>query len=242
MPLPIVLGHEGASVVERVGAGVTRLEPGDHVVLSFPSCVAGPAGLGTTPIAKADTRFASGSRPDGSSPLHRPDGAAPSGDVHGSLIAQSSFATHALATASNIVKVPRDAPLELLGPLGCGFQTGAGAVFNSLQVRAGENIAILGVGEAGLAAVIAARIAGANHIIAVDINAQRLALANELGATHTINAKTEDVVARTAEITGAASTIRSRSPDSQRCCVWRSTYWRPWGSLPLIGGAPAGAE
>jgi aryl-alcohol dehydrogenase len=174
--------------------------------------------------------------------LRRLDGAALSGDVHGSFFAQSSFATHALATASNIVRVPRDAPLELLGPLGCGFQTGAGAVLNSLKVRAGSSIAILGVGAVGLAAVMAARIAGAGPIIAVDINPQRLVLATELGATHTINARTEDVAARTTEITGAGVNYSLEITGLPKMLRLAVDLLAPLGIAALIGGAPAGAE
>jgi aryl-alcohol dehydrogenase len=240
VPLPVVLGHEGAGVVERVGASVAGLEPGDHVVLSFPSCGhCRPCRTGHNAYCESGYSLCfGGSRPDGSSPLHRLDGA----DVHGSFFAQSSFATHALATASNIVKVPHDAPLELLGPLGCGFQTGAGAVFNSLQVRAGASIAILGVGAVGLAAVMAARISGASHIIAVDINAQRLALAAELGATHTINARTEDVGAMTAKITGAGVDYSLEITGQPKMLRMAVDLLAPLGIAALIGGAPAGAE
>jgi aryl-alcohol dehydrogenase len=244
VPLPIVLGHEGAGVVERVGASVGGVEPGDHVVLSFPSCGhCRPCRTGHNAYCESGFSLCfGGSRPDGSSPLHRLDGAAPSGDVHGSFFAQSSFASHALATASNVVKVSRDVPLDLLGPLGCGFQTGAGAVLNSLKVRAGASIAILGVGAVGLAAVMAARIAGASRIIAVDINAQRLALAAELGATHTINARTEDVAARTAAITGAGVDYSLEITGLPKMLRMAVDLLAPLGIAALIGGAPAGAE
>ena len=100
---------------------------------------------------------------------------------------QSSFATHTLATVRNVVKVPRMLPLQLLAPLGCGLQTRVGTVMNSLRVRAGASLAVLGVGSVGLAAVMAARIVRAKTIIAVDIHSRRLKLARELGATHSIN-------------------------------------------------------
>jgi aryl-alcohol dehydrogenase len=162
--------------------------------------------------------------------------------VHGSFFAQSSFANHALATPSNIVKVSRDLPLELLGPLGCGFQTGAGAVLNSLKVHAGASIAILGVGSVGLAAVMAARIAGAGRILAVDINPQRLALAAALGATHTIDGRTEDVAARTAEITGTGVDYSLEITGQPKMLRMAVDLLAPLGIAALIGGAPAGAE
>jgi aryl-alcohol dehydrogenase len=244
VPLPIVLGHEGAGVVERVGASVTGIEPGDHVVLSFPSCGhCRPCRTGHNAYCESGFSLCfGGSRPDGSSALHRLDGAAPLSEVHGAFFAQSSFATHALATASNIVKVPHDVPLELLGPLGCGFQTGAGAVFNSLRVRAGASIAILGVGAVGLAAVMAARVAGAGRIIAVDINTQRLALAAELGATHIINGGTEDVAARIAEITGGGVDYSLEITGLPKMLRMAVDLLAPLGIAALIGGAPAGAE
>jgi aryl-alcohol dehydrogenase len=115
---------------------------------------------------------------------------------------QSSFATYAIATERNIVKVPKDAPLELLGPLGCGIQTGAGAVLNVLGVGPGDSFAAFGSGAVGLAAIMAARLAGATTIIAVDLVQSRLDLALELGATHAIDATSGDVVARIRDITG----------------------------------------
>lgn len=200
VPQPSVLGHEGSGIVEKVGSGVTGLAPGDAVVLSFNSC-------GHCPNCHDDApaycyqfglyNFAA-IRPDGSTTISD-DG----GPIHGNVFGQSSFATYALAHQRNTVKVPesaRDVPLELLGPLGCGIQTGAGAVLNSLKVRAGQSIAIFGTGAVGLSAVMAAKIAGAKTIIAVDLNPERRKLALELGATHEIAGDAADVVARIMEI------------------------------------------
>ena len=198
-PRPIVLGHEGAGIVEKVGAGVRKLAPGDHVVLTFDSCGRCP----TCALGKPSYCYEvaavcfSGKRLDGSTTL-AVDGEA----VHGNFFGQSSFATHAIANERNAIKVRADAPLELLGPLGCGLQTGAGAVLNSLAVRAGSSIAIFGVGAVGLAAVMAARIAGASRIIAVDVVAERLALARELGATHAIDGGATDALAGILALTG----------------------------------------
>ena len=135
-------------------------------------------------------------RLDGSNALWR-------SGVRGHFFGQSSFATHALATERNIVKVSRELPLEVLAPLGCGLQTGAGTVMNSLADPAGAGIAIFGTGAVGLAAVMAARIAGAGPIIGVDSIPWRLELALELGAAHIIDARREEVAARIAEITGS---------------------------------------
>ncbi|MGB0384873.1 MAG: NAD(P)-dependent alcohol dehydrogenase [Ardenticatenaceae bacterium] len=201
LPLPLVLGHEGAGIVTAVGSGVRKVKVGDHVVLSFNSCGHCDNCQSGHPAVCDEVGFLSFGceRPsDGSSPLSQ-NGAV----VHGYFFAQSSFATHAIATERNVVKVPDDIPLELLGPLGCGIQTGAGTVLNSLQVEAGSTLAVFGTGSVGLSAVMAAVIAGATTIIAIDLNDRRLALALELGATHTLNPQeTPDLVAAIKEICG----------------------------------------
>jgi aryl-alcohol dehydrogenase len=186
MPKPAVLGHEGAGIIEAVGSAVTKVRPGDPVVLSFASCGACTSCLRGEPAYCSATQSLNfgGARPDGSSALRR-GGAL----VHGHFFGQSSFATHALVHQRGVVRVPDDVPLETLGPLGCGLQTGAGAVLNSLKVRAGSRLAVYGVGSVGLAAVMAGRIAGADTVLAVDIHADRLALARELGATHAVDAR-----------------------------------------------------
>ncbi|MFI9470073.1 NAD(P)-dependent alcohol dehydrogenase [Streptomyces sp. NPDC052492] len=198
--LPLVLGHEGAGIVEKVGASVDSLKPGDHVVLSFQSCGRCEACLSGHP-AYCDQAFAanfSGARLDGTRGLRRTETSG--GDVNSHFFGQSSFATHALTSVSNTVKVTQDAPLEVLAPLGCGLQTGAGAVMNSFALPAGATIAVLGVGAVGFGALMAARVAGAAKIIAVDVHAERLSLAEELGATHVIDARHKDVAAAIREI------------------------------------------
>ncbi len=180
VPRPIVLGHEGAGIVEAVGRGVESLAIGDHVVLSGASCGHCPKCRAGRPTYCRETMRLSfgGARADGSSPLSRP------GEViHGSFFAQSSFATHVVAPERSAVKVPQDVPLHLLGPLGCGIITGAGSVLEAFRLRPGESLVVFGVGSVGLAAVMAARIAGASRIVAVDVAPERLKLARELGAT-----------------------------------------------------------
>ncbi len=183
IPRPIVLGHEGAGIIEAVGAGVRELAVGDHVVLSGASCGQCPKCRAGRPTYCRDAMRLSfgGMRADGSSPLSRRGEA-----IHGMFFAQSSFATHVIAPERSAVKVAEDLPLHLLGPLGCGIITGAGSVLEAFRLRPGESIAIFGVGSVGLAAVMAARIAGAARIVAVDIAPERLKLARELGATHAI--------------------------------------------------------
>lgn len=180
VPKPIVLGHEGAGVVEAAGAGVTGLEPGDHVVISGGSCGICPSCRSARPTYCRDAMKLAfgGFRTDGSSPLSQ-HGA----PVAGAFFAQSSFATHVVTPARSAVKVPKDAPLHLLGPLGCGIITGAGSVLEAFRLRPGQSITVFGTGSVGLAAIMAARLAGASQIVAVDVDPARRGLAMALGAT-----------------------------------------------------------
>jgi aryl-alcohol dehydrogenase len=195
---PIVLGHEGAGIVERVGADIIGLAPGDRVVLTFDSCGRCRRCARGKPsyCEHFHARNFGGARLDGSSAL-----ASAAGPLAGHFFGQSSFAGHAIATARNAIKVSADVPLELLGPLGCGILTGAGAVLNSLAVSAGTSVAVFGTGAVGISAVMASRVAGATAIIAVDVKPGRLALAMELGATHAVNAVREDPVASIQSLT-----------------------------------------
>lgn len=181
VPMPAVLGHEGAGVVEQVGEGVSDFAPGDHVVLTFPSCGACAPCRDHHP-AYCDTGQALSFScvRDDLPPPYEPD------SIHGYFFGQSSFATHALASTRNAVKVASDVPLERLGPLGCGVQTGAGAVLNVLAPVRGQSLAVFGTGNVGLSAIMAAGIVGLDPIIAVDANPDRLTLAAALGATHTL--------------------------------------------------------
>lgn len=197
---PVVLGHEGSGVVEAVGPGVTGIAEGDHVVMSFDACGACAncrAGVpGACPQMTALNMLAA--------PLDgRPRATDAAGEaVHIRWFGQSSFATHALGTARNVVPVTRDVPVEKLGPLGCGVQTGAASVLISLGVGAGDGIAVFGAGAVGLSAVMAARVAGATVIVAVDLHESRLDLARELGATHTLNGADADIAGQIRAISG----------------------------------------
>lgn len=200
IPFPMVLGHEGSGVVHTVGEDVTSLAPGDHVVLSFgfdshcKNCMNGQP-------AYSDQFFArnfSGRRPDGTTPLKDATGE----DLSSYFFAQSSFGEYAIAPEESVVKIDPGVPLEIMGPLGCGIQTGAGAVINALACRPGTSIAVFGAGSVGLSAVLAARAVGCTEIIAVDLVQRRLDIAREMGATHTIDARTENAVERIIEITG----------------------------------------
>lgn len=191
-PRPAVLGHEGAGTVEAVGAQVRKVAVGDKVVLTFRACgrcdrcrQAHPAYCRTMPqlnYTGADT--------DGTVALQS-DGK----PVASNFFGQSSFASHAISYETNTVKVADDLPIRLLGPLGCGIQTGVGAVLRSLKAKPGSSILITGGGAVGLSAVMGAAIAGCGTIILSDPLAQRRSLGAELGATHTADPSREDISA-----------------------------------------------
>jgi aryl-alcohol dehydrogenase len=197
---PIVGGHEGAGVVEAVGSAVTRAGVGDHVVLSFDSCGTCANCLAGQP-AYCDTflvRNLFGRDLDGSA-----SATGSAGEPIGTRwFGQSSFATYAVSTERNTVVVDRSLPLELLGPLGCGIQTGAGSILGALDVQPGTSVAVFGSGAVGLAAVMAAKVAGATTIVAVDLQQHRLDLALELGATHAVRGDAPDVGAQIVAASG----------------------------------------
>jgi aryl-alcohol dehydrogenase len=242
-PLPGVLGHEGAGIVEAVGDGVTKVAAGDQVIIGWPwcgtcrNCQAGLQRycLQIGPLVGAGVRLSTGT-----SALSR------GGEVvHGHFFGQSSFATYSMTTERAVVKVSDDAPIELLGPLGCGLATGAGAILNALKPEAGSVIAIFGTGAVGLAAIMAAALTGATSIIAIDVLDHRLELAKELGATETINAKETDPVSAIREIAGQGSL----GADYALECTGNLNVVRQSvdclnmpGTAALIGGAPANAE
>jgi len=239
-PIPMILGHEGSGVVERVGSDVTTVVPGDHVVLTYMSCgLCAPCATGHPAHCEHMTLLNFGGA--------RMDGSCSSCDAHGGelrdhFFGQSSFATHAIASERNVVKVRKDVPLELLGPLGCGIQTGSGAVLNALKVHGGSAFAAFGTGAVGLAALMAARVAGATTIIAVDVNPDRLVLALELGATHAINSRETNPVEEIRRITsgGADFTLEC----SGRAEVLRQAIdsLATLGTCGIVGATREGTE
>jgi len=239
LPYPVVCGHEGAGIIEQVGAAVADLAPGDPVVISFPWCgECGPCRA--TRIAyceRARQLKSSGRRANGSIPMSR------NGDpVYSCFFQQSSFANFAVAPAKDVIKIRRDAPIEMLGPLGCGLQTGAGAVLNVMQPAAGQSIAVYGVGGVGLAGLMAARIAGCDPIIAVDRLPSRLVLARDLGATHTLESRGAETLAEIRKITGGGTDFALET--SAVPAVFRLAVdgLRGLGTCILVGSARAGTE
>ena len=239
VPLPAVLGHEGSGVVESVGPGVEKVKPGDHVVLSFDHCGHCANCLKGKPsyCATFFERNFGGQRMDGSTALGK-DGQA----LHSHFFGQSSFATHALASQNSVVKVPDEAPLESLGPLGCGVQTGAGAVLNSLKPEPGSSLAVFGTGAVGMSAIMAAVAAGCTTIVGVDLKPERLKLARELGATHTVNGGEVEVVEELGRITGGGPDYALETtgvPQGLRLAV---DALAPLGTCGIVGAPPVGTE
>lgn len=239
VPLPAVLGHEGAGVVEQVGSAVVGLAPGDRVSLSFNSCGTCRYCLIGRPSYCADffARNFGSSRPDGSSPLSR-DGAL----IHANYFGQSSFATYAVANVRSVVKLTDDIPFEVVAPFGCGIQTGAGSVLNSLRPPAGSSIAVFGAGSVGLAAIMAAALSGCTTIIAVDLKPSRLEMARDLGATHTIDATSENAVERITEITHGGADYSLEVTASPKVLRQAVECLAPTGQCGLIGAAAFGTE
>jgi aryl-alcohol dehydrogenase len=239
-PYPAVYGHEGAGVIDAVGSAVRTLAPGDHVVMSYPWCGACANCRQSRMNYCLNSRSlkSNGTRADGSTLLSK-NGA----PVYSAYFQQSSFSTFAITQERYAVKVRKDASLELLAPLACSGQTGAGAVLNALKPGAGESIVVFGVGAVGLSALMAAKVAGCDPIIAVDIHDHRLALARELGATHVINHKAcGDVVAEIRKLTsgGARYTVEaSAEPKVLReaidCLIMA-------GTCALLGSARRGTD
>lgn len=238
VPLPLVLGHEGAGVVEEVGPGVTKVAPGDKVVLTFAAC------HNCTMCRRGEpsyceqfvVRNVAGSRPDGTNALHG------DGDVHGFFFSQSSFATHSIAVESNVVKLDPDTDLSLVGPLGCGIQTGAGTVLNRLRPEAGSSLAVFGAGAVGISAVMAARAAGCTKVVAVDLVSDRLSLAEELGATHTVNAATQDPVKEIQRITGRGADFSVDTTAVTSVVRQAVSALAPKGTCAVLGFGTAGTE
>ncbi|MGN7738513.1 NAD(P)-dependent alcohol dehydrogenase [Pseudomonas sp. 22526] len=248
-PLPVVLGHEGAGIVEAVGLGVKSVKPGDHVLMSFsacgncPSCVEGAKAYCWHHMQMnfSGMRY-SGKAWDVPAPLLK---RLPSGGVeriNGAFFNQSALATHAIATEDNVVVVDADLDLKMLAPLGCGFQTGAGAILNTLRPEVGSSLVISGAGNVGLAAVMAAAISHCHPIIVIDRVPERLALARELGATHVFDSSDSDPLA--AVLALCPGGVRYGLDTTGHPAVLQSIFQmlQARGICGLIGGSKPGAE
>jgi len=185
VPKPMVLGHEGAGVVEWIGAEVGKVKPGDPVVLTYDSCGVCTACRRGNPAYCKET-----SALNFQDARQKEPGFFRKGNdlIHGHFFGQSSFSTYAIARPQNTIPVPQDVPLDIFGVLGCSVQTGAGAIMNSLAAKQGESLAVFGVGPVGLSAVLAAVACGLSEIVAVDLLESRLAIAKRIGASCAVRA------------------------------------------------------
>jgi aryl-alcohol dehydrogenase len=213
MALPAVLGHEGTGTVVQCGSAVTDVQVGDSVIMSYGWC-------GACPDCASGHAYACERSVEGSIGGRRFDGSTTlsmaGGPLTGAFFQQSSFAHHALVPARNVTvdRVGLDPALRAALP--CGVMTGAGAVLNSLQLQQGESLVVFGAGAVGLAAVMAAQLAGAATVVVVDVHEGRLALAETLGATHAIHAGQGDVLAALKKISprGFAASLETSSQES----------------------------
>ncbi|MDR7443600.1 MAG: alcohol dehydrogenase catalytic domain-containing protein, partial [Armatimonadota bacterium] len=194
-PLPMVLGHEAAGVVEKVGGLVTRVRPGDHVVVCVTAfcgqcdkCLTGHLNLCRSPYTRRD--------PSEPPRLRR------NGQPVNQFANVGAFAEKMLIHENAVVKIPEDVPLEAAALLSCGVLTGVGAVFNTAKVQPGSTVAVFGLGGVGISVVQGAYLAGARRIIAVDILPQKLEIAKRFGATDVVNASEVDPVEAILRLTG----------------------------------------
>lgn len=237
---PSIFGHEGAGVIVAVGASVTRVAEGDHVVMVAPSC-------GQCANCKRGRRAyclelpglkMDGTRADGSMTTRLADK-----PIRSAFFQQSSFATYAIATELNVVRVPRDLDLSIAAALPCGVSTGAGVVATVVRPEPGSSFAVIGAGAVGLAALLAARDAGCQPLVAVDLHSNRLRVAQQLGASHTILGADGDLGAALRELTAGvgvdAAIDTTGSPD-----VARHGFdgIAAQGTYCIVGTPPQGAE
>lgn len=233
-PMPMALGHEAAGVVEAVGAGVDDLSPGDHVVMVFmPSCghcqpCAGGRPALCEPGAAANGK---GELLGGGIRLH-----GEGGDLHHHL-GCSAFADRAVVSRRSLVKVPADLPFEHAALFGCAVLTGVGAVVNTASVRAGQSVAVVGLGGVGLASVLGALASGASPVVAVDLSEDKLALARSLGPVLTVNAADADAVEQVRALTGGGADVVLEMAGSVRAleAAWKMTKR---GGATVTAGLP----
>lgn len=233
-PTPIVLGHEGAGIVEKAGVAVKDFEKGDHVVVSFNYCGKCENCLNGIPSA-CENFFAN----NFGLSMEESDSKITDGDNKvARLFGQSSLATHCISNMRNTIKIDdKDVDLALLGPLACGIQTGTGTVLNKLKPGTSESIVIFGCGSVGLSAIMGAKLANCKTIIAADIHDNRLELAKELGATHVINSKEEDPVESVKSITDGGAHYAVEASGVAPVVLQAIRSVRPLGTIAIVGAA-----
>lgn len=231
LPTPIVLGHEGAGVVEAVGEGVTTVAEGDHVVLSFVpacgecyTCKHGQAYLCETSAAQAAAGLLDGTTrlTSGGAPLHQ-------------MACLGTYGQYAIVPEISTVKIPDDVPLDIAALIGCGVLTGVGAALNTANIVEGDTVAVIGCGGVGLNVIQGAKIAGAANIIAIDMLPSKLEMAKEFGATHTINAADGDPIAAAMAITGRGPDVAFEVIGLGATMEQAINMVRPGGEVILVG-------
>jgi len=238
VPVPVVPGHEGAGIVEKIGPGVTTLQPGDHVVMMVAFscgkcryCIEGKPTMcvENLPIQSMATL------PGGGIRLHKGEQAL------NHMFGLASYAEYVVVHERSCVKVREDAPLDVVCLLGCGTSTGIGAAINSTGIKPGESIAIFGCGGVGLSAVMGAKLAGAGKIIAVDTLSRKLKMAQKLGADYVINAKKEDPMIKVMELTGGGADYALECIGNVNVMTQAFASIRFGGKLIVVGMAPLGS-
>lgn len=231
--MPMVLGHEASGIVREVGPGVHDLAVGDHVVFSFvPACGhCLPCATGRPALCENGARAnVAGTLLDGS--RHFRNAAGQELNHH---LGVSAFARFTVAAQESLVKIDPSVPLEVAALFGCAVMTGVGAVVNTARVEPGAGVAVFGLGGVGLSAVLGARAAGAYPIVAVDLLDAKLALAQELGATHTVNAAREDPVQAVRDLTAGGAAYAFESVGNERVLVQAYQATRRGGTTVTIG-------
>lgn len=232
-PLPVVLGHEGAGIVEAVGPGVRSVAPGDHVVLYvIPSCGLCEFCLKGQPYwCSEHTRsLPYGTLITGAHRLSR------AGQPLNHFFGQSSFAEYAVVAERTAVKVRPDAPLDAICLLACGASTGIGAVLHAVGGDLAARVAIFGCGGVGQSAILAAKLLHAGAIIAVDLLENKLAMARDLGATETINSTVSDPVQAIRDLTGGGADYSFELIGSPDAATQALSSVRTGGKTVLVGG------
>lgn len=241
-PFPLVVGHEGAGIVEAVGSTVRGFSPGDRVVASFSFCGRCQRCMNGQPAYCPDhisLNFGA-QRADGTVGLRDASG----NPVRDHFFGQSSMADYGLCRPSSLIRVPQASPPDhVLAPLGCGVITGAGAVWNALKVPADATIAIFGAGAVGLSAVMAAAAAGASRIIVSDNHSNRLDLATDLGATDVFDATNGSGAENVRELThGLGVDFSVECTGVPEVMAEAVAALAPLGSAAILGVPPEGAE